>query len=56
MRTLKIAVLIRGFTVGREVGMILMYVYLLAVPTKEREREIPDIYLLNKTCEEPNAV
>ena len=36
--------------------MILMHIYLLVVHTKEREREAPDIYLLNKTCEQPKAV
>lgn len=54
--TLKIFVFIGGLTVVRKVGMILMHIYLLVVHTKERERETPDIYLLNKTCEQPNAV
>lgn len=57
MRTLKILVFICGFTVVREAGTILMYIYLFVVHTKKRVRKkIPDIYLLNKICEQPNAV
>lgn len=39
MRTLEILVFICGFTVVRELGMILMYVHLLVVHNREREKE-----------------